>query len=135
MMGAPQQQMMMSQSSHVVKQRVPSSEDFPALGGGSVGSLRESVGSLGASVVVVGKTAAQVLSGPAPERAKVALGGGKKMAAQQQQQQKKKKVEEDARSTQSSSSSAEVRSVPSFLFPRSHRVASRPFISFSLSPS
>jgi len=134
MMGAPQQQMMMSQSSHVVKQRVPSSEDFPALGGGSVGSLRESVGSLGASVVVVGKTAAQVLSGPAPERAKVALGGGKKMAAQQQQQQKKK-VEEDARSTQSSSSSAEVRSVPSFLFPRSHRVASRPFISFSLSPS
>lgn len=52
-----------------VQQRVPSSDDFPALGG-SVGSLRESTTSLSSSVVVVpssvGKTAAQVLSAPAP---------------------------------------------------------------------
>ena len=53
----------------LARQRVPSSDDFPALGG-SVGSLKESTGSLAGSAVVVpagaGKTAAQVLSAPAP---------------------------------------------------------------------
>jgi len=52
----------------LARQRVPSSDDFPALGG-SVGSLKESTGSLAGSTVVVpgaGKTAAQVLSAPAP---------------------------------------------------------------------